>query len=87
MFPRPRIRLPLWSAIAIVGVAYVVRSMMRGFDFRPDLPADLVVFVLLAVVVGIGAVMRAESTDEPAEPDDEPGAAGSSKHREDDDDR
>jgi len=82
LFPRPRIRIQLWSAVAIVGAAYVVRALMRGMDFRPDLPADLVVLVLLGVVVGIVAYMRAETDDEPAEPGDDPSAAGSSQHRE-----
>lgn len=87
MFPRPRIRIPLWSAVGIVAAAYVVRSVIRGFDFRPDLPVDLVVLALLAIVVGIVAFMRAQTDDEPAEPGDDPRAAGSSEHREEERDR
>lgn len=81
MFPRPRIRIPLWSAVGIVTAAYVVRSVIRGFDFRPDLPVDLVVLALLAVVIGLVAFMRADTRDEPAEPGDDPSTADSSERR------
>ena len=57
MLPRPRVRIPLWSAVAIVAAAYLVRSFVRG-SLRPDLPLDAVVVVALAVVVGIVAVAR-----------------------------
>ena len=50
---RPRIRLPLWEAAALPAAAYAVRSMLRGFDFRPDLPADAVAFG------GLGLLMLA----------------------------
>ena len=58
MLPRPRIRIPLWLAVAIVVAIYVVRSAVRGFDFRPDLPADAVIFVLFVIVLAVVAYVR-----------------------------
>ena len=58
MLPRPRVRLPLWAALALPAAAYVVRSVARGFDFAPDLPIDAIVLALLAVVVGAAAWIR-----------------------------
>lgn len=60
MLPRPRIRMPLWAAFALVGLAYLVRSIMRGFDFRPDLPIDAVLLLLLVIVVGLVAWVRSD---------------------------
>jgi len=62
--------LPLWGACAIALVAYAIRSVSRGFDFRPDLPSDLLVLVLfLAVLAVVGVVRRHATADEP-EPSD-----------------
>jgi len=47
----PEIRMPLWAAVAIPAVAYLVRSIVRGMDFTPDLPMDALVFGGLAVLV------------------------------------
>lgn len=59
MLPRPSIRLPIWVAIAIIVAAYVGRSAMRGFDFRPDMPLDAVILVVAAVVMlGVWWVRR-----------------------------
>jgi hypothetical protein len=50
--------MPLWVAVAIAAAAYVARSVWRGFDFRPDLPADIVAVVALAVMLGLVAWAR-----------------------------
>ncbi len=48
---RPDIRMPLWAAVALPAAAYLIRSILRGGDFRPDLPWDLIAFGLLAIVI------------------------------------
>ena len=57
MFARPRLRIPVWSALAIVGAAYLIRSFVRD-SLRPDIPADLIVLGMLAVVVLVVAYVR-----------------------------
>ena len=76
MLPRPRIRIPLWLAVAIVVAIYVVRSAVRGFDFRPDLPADAVIFVLFVIVLAVVAYVRRTYGDGRANGDDGTGAGG-----------
>jgi hypothetical protein len=61
----------------ILAAAYVVRSVMRGFDFRPDLPLDAVAIALIALVLGLVAYSRATQEDESAVPGLEPGPADS----------
>ena len=63
MLPRPGFRLPLWSATAVVGLAYLARSFVRG-SMRPDLPADAIVLGMLLAVIAIVALVRAEDTGE-----------------------
>ena len=58
MLHRLSFRLPLGAAAAIVAVIYVIRSAMRGLDFRPDLPTDALVLALFLVVLGIVAFIR-----------------------------
>ena len=58
MLHRWSIRLPLWAAVAIVALVYLLRSAMRGFDFRPDLPGDAVVLVLFVAVLAAVAYAR-----------------------------
>ena len=58
MLPRPRFRLPLWAAAAIVAGAYLVRAGMRGMDFHLDWPADGVALGLFALVVVMVAYVR-----------------------------
>jgi hypothetical protein len=69
VFPRPRFRLPLWAAFAVTAAAYLVRSAMRGFDFKPDLPNDALALIALFVVVGLVAWTR--SQNEADAPDDD----------------
>jgi hypothetical protein len=61
MLPRPRIRMPLGVAVAIVVGIYVVRSATRGFDFRLDLPIDAIVGVGFLLVLGVVAYLRHEA--------------------------
>lgn len=58
MLPRPRFRMPIWMAAAAVLGAYVIRSAMRGWDMRPDMPMDAVVLGLAVVVFGAVAWLR-----------------------------
>ena len=47
----PNIKLPLWLAVVIAVGAYVARSVIRGFDFSPDLPVDALVFGMFAALL------------------------------------
>lgn len=67
---RPRIRLPLWAAVALPAAAYVVRSLMRGGDFRPDLPSDALAYTLLALVIFAVAIARSRAKLEDGPHDD-----------------
>lgn len=58
MLPRPRIRIPITLAIVIAAALYAVRSALRGFDFRADLPQDAVVGVAFIVMLGAVAYAR-----------------------------
>jgi hypothetical protein len=77
MLPRPRIRIPLSLAVAIVAAAYVVRSAMRGFDFRPDMPIDAIAAALFLLVLSMVAYLRhtvgasedGDTADDSARPD------------------
>jgi hypothetical protein len=50
---RPRVRIPLWAAATIGAPAFVVRSALRGWDFRPDLPIDVIVGAAFILVVAL----------------------------------
>ena len=50
--------MPLWVAVVLPLGAYVIRSAIRGFDFRPDVPIDLVVLVMYLFVLGAAYVSR-----------------------------
>lgn len=66
---RPGIKIPLWAAVGLPAAAYLVRSIARGFDFRPDFPGDILAAGLFAVcLIVIGTVRR--HTVPPDEPDD-----------------
>jgi len=67
MLPRPRIRIPFWLAVAIAVAIYLARSAVRGFDFRPDLPADAVILVLLVIVLASVAYVRRAYGDDPTD--------------------
>jgi hypothetical protein len=62
--------LPLWAALAIPGAAYVLRSVvLRGGDFTPDVPQDLIAAAVLAVGVATAAAIRARYARAPQSPD------------------
>jgi hypothetical protein len=64
----PEVRIPTWAAVAVVGAAYVIRAVfVRGGDFRPDLPTDLIVAALLAALLGLRAALRRSGWDRPDE--------------------
>lgn len=54
----PSIRLPLWAAFALPAAAYLYRSITRGFDFRLDLPLDVLVLAMFAFVLGLAMWSR-----------------------------
>jgi hypothetical protein len=71
----PSWHLPTWAAVAIVTAAYVVRSGMRGWDFRPDLPLDAILVAILAGLFVLRWYLKRQGwdrrDDEPA-PEDTP---------------
>ncbi len=50
---RPRVRIPLWAAVAVVAAAYVTRSAIRGWDFRLDLPVDAIIGAALIALIAL----------------------------------
>jgi hypothetical protein len=62
VLPRPHIRMPIWVAFALAAVAFVIRGVMKGFDFRPDMPMDAIVLAMLVAVVAMVAWTRANDT-------------------------
>ena len=54
----PNIRLPLWVAFVLPAAAYLYRSIARGFDFRPDMPVDVLVIAMFAFVFGLAVWSR-----------------------------
>ncbi|MDF1542555.1 MAG: hypothetical protein RQ731_00525 [Anaerosomatales bacterium] len=78
---RPSFRLPLWAAVALPAAAYVLRSLIRGGDFAPDLPGDAIAYGLLALVVlavWLARTRSADSVDDelPGEVDEEHDSPG-----------
>lgn len=75
----PRLRIPLWAAVAIPAAAYAIRGLLRG-SMAPDLPGDAVMLASLAIVLvlasrhGSAAQRRdSELTEEVHRPDDAEG--------------
>jgi len=55
----PKLRLPLWIAAGLPLAAYAYRSIVvRGGDWRPDLPWDPIVFICLAMLIALVAWAR-----------------------------
>ncbi len=57
---RPRLRIAWWAAVLATAAAYVFRALVVfGGDFRPQLPADAIIgVVLLALLLGRVFVAR-----------------------------
>lgn len=63
----PSIRMPSWVAVAVVAAAFVVRAWLAGWDFRPQLPGDLIIIVGLFGLLGLREYLRRRGWD--ARPD------------------
>jgi predicted nucleotidyltransferase len=59
-----RIRMPLSLAVALPAGAYLARSIARGFDFKPDMPIDLVVLVMYVLVLSAAYASRRAAAKE-----------------------
>jgi uncharacterized membrane protein len=60
----PEVRIPTWVAVAVVAAAYVFRAVfVRGADFRPDLPVDLIVAAMLTLLLALRAWLRRSGWD------------------------
>jgi len=51
---QPRMRIPLWAAVAIPAAAYVMRSISRG-SWGLDMPLDAIVLAGLVFAVVVAA--------------------------------
>lgn len=56
--------MPLWLAVVLPVAAYVVRSAIRGFDFKPDMPVDAIVLALYAFVLAVAYFSRRAAAKE-----------------------
>ena len=61
----------MWAALAACGAAYVIRAALHGFDFRPELPLDAVIAVMLAAVLLAVGYLRADDARRDAEERDD----------------
>ena len=77
----PRVRMPLWVAVALPLAAYVYRSFTRGWEFGLDVPTDVVALVLyVAALVLVLVARRTVATGESErtlEGEDDPEGDGS----------
>jgi len=77
--------MPLWAAVALPAAAYLLRSVARGLNFSPDLPADAIVFGILGVLVLASAIARGSARapqvndDLPTEVEHEHSATGNKR--------
>lgn len=60
---RPSLKMPLWAAVGLPAAAYVLRGILRGMYFAPDLPADAVVIGVWILVIAVAAAVRTSSTN------------------------
>lgn len=51
-------RISLEAAVGLPTAAYIVRGILRGMDFRPDLPGDLLVAAILASGIVVARFAR-----------------------------
>ncbi|MDO8915358.1 MAG: hypothetical protein Q7W16_04670 [Coriobacteriia bacterium] len=80
---RPRLKMPMWAAVAVVAAAYAARSALRGWDFRPDLPIDVVIATTLVALVVLRATIAQASPPDGSEEQGPPEMPGGD-HRADD---
>lgn len=64
---RPKIKIPLWAAVAIPAAAYLIRSIGRGFDFRPDIPDDIIAAIVFAIALVIVGAFRRRAPSNPGD--------------------
>lgn len=62
-------KIPLTAAVGIPAAAYVLRAMLRGGDFSPDLPADAILGAALVVFVAAAWWLRRSSPPDGASND------------------
>lgn len=66
----PRLRIPLWAAVAIPAAAYAIRSLLRG-SMAPDLPGDAMMLASLVIVLVLasryGSTAKRSNDDLPDE--------------------
>ena len=68
MIPRPSLRITPVAALAVVGAAYLIRSLViRSGDFSLDLPEDAVAASVLAVALVVVTMARARATEDSEE--------------------
>ncbi len=60
----PKVRLPLWAAVAVVIAAFARRTLLRGFSFDRTDALVLGLFVLVLVVTAIVRQWVAEEATE-----------------------
>ncbi len=69
---RPRLRIPIWAALAIVGAAYVGRSVfLRQGDFGLDV-RDVIVLAIALAAIGATAWFRSVRAKAEGGPDVDP---------------
>jgi hypothetical protein len=61
--PNATIPIPWGAAATFAAVMYLVRSLLRGWDFRPDI-LDLVVFGALALLLVSRALVKRQPEDD-----------------------
>jgi len=65
MIRRPRFRLPIWSAVVLIGAGYLARAWLwKNGDLSPELPSDGVALAALVVGISIVAWMRHSARDD-----------------------
>ena len=51
MLARFNLRIPAWFAVTVAALGYVTRSVLKGFDFSPELPLDALIVLMLVIVL------------------------------------
>ncbi len=64
--------MPMWAAAAVVAVAYLARTALRGWDFRLDLPLDLVMAGALVALIALRVALARAGSPLEDDQDDPP---------------